>query len=81
MIDFYKVLKILKKACQLNLFSFMKIHNIFHTSLLRLTFIDSLTNQIQSSSSSIIIDEEQEYEINNILNNQYHYNKLQYSVL
>jgi hypothetical protein len=58
----------------------MKIHNNFHISLLRLTFIDSLTNQIQSSSSSIIVDEEKKYEINDVLNNRYHYNKLQYKI-
>ncbi len=76
MIDFYKVLKILKKACQLNLFSSMKIHNNFYISLLRTTFIDSLTNQIQFSSSSIIVNEKEKYEVNDILNNRYHYNKL-----
>ncbi len=58
----------------------MKIHNIFHISLLKSAFVDSLLNQVQSSSLSIIVDEEEKYEINDILDNRYHYNKLQYQV-
>jgi hypothetical protein len=46
----------------------MKIHDIFYTSLLRKTSNDSLFNQILKSSSSIIIDEKEEYELNDILN-------------
>jgi hypothetical protein len=80
MIDFYKIIKILKNACQLNLSISMKIHNSFHISLLILTFTDSLTDQIQFSSSSVIINEEKKYEVDDILNNCYHYNKLQYKV-
>ncbi len=80
MIDSYKILKILKKACQLEFSSSMKIHNCFHILLLRSAFIDSLTDQIQCSSSSIIANEKEKYEINDILNNRYHYNKFQYRV-
>jgi hypothetical protein len=58
----------------------MKIHNNFHISLLRFAFIDLLTNQIQSSSLPIIVNEEKKYEINDVLNSRYHYNKLQYKV-
>ncbi len=78
MIDSYKVLKVLKKACQLKLSQSMKIHDTFHTFLLRSASIDFLIEQIQSSSSSIIVDKEEKYEVNDILNNRYHYNKLQY---
>jgi hypothetical protein len=80
MIDSYKVTKILKNAYQLNLSTSMKIHNSFHTSLLRSASTDSLINQIQSSSFLIIVDKEQKYEMNDILNSRYHYNKLQYRV-
>ncbi len=80
MIDSYKITKILKNACQLNLFSSMKIHNNFYISLLRSSFIDSLNDQIQSLQFSIIINEEEKYKMNDILNNRYHYNKLQYRV-
>jgi predicted metal-dependent hydrolase len=81
-IESYKIKKLLKKAYQLNLSSSMKIHDTFHISLLRKTAIDSLIEQIQSSSSSVVIneDEEEKYEINDILNSRYHYDKLQYKV-
>jgi predicted metal-dependent hydrolase len=82
-IESYKIKKIMRNACQLNLSQSMKIHDTFHISLLRKIAIDSLTEQIQSSSSSIIIDNqnEEEYEINDILNSRYHYEKLQYKVI
>jgi transposase len=79
-IESYKVKKVLRDVCQLNLSSSMKIHNTFHISLLRSASSDSLTEQIQSSSSSIVINEEEEYEVDDILNNQYHYDKLQYRI-
>jgi hypothetical protein len=80
MIDSYKITKVFKSACQLDLSTSLKIHNSFHISLLRLAFTDSLINQIQSSSSLIIVDEKEKYEVNHVLNSRYHYNKLQYRV-
>jgi hypothetical protein len=81
-IESYKIEKMMKDACQLDLSQSMKIHDTFHTSLLRKAAIDSLTEQIQSSSLSIIIDgqNEKKYEIDDILNSRYHYEKLQYRV-
>jgi hypothetical protein len=60
----------------------MKIHDTFHISLLRKTAIDFFIEQIQSSSSSVVIneDEEEKYEINDIFDNRYHYDKLQYKI-
>jgi hypothetical protein len=80
-IESYKIKKILRDACQLNLSQSMKIHNIFHTSLLRSVVTNSLIDQVQSSSSSIVVDEKKEYEMNDILNSRYHYDKLQYKVV
>jgi hypothetical protein len=80
-IESYRVKKILKDACQLDLSFSMKIHDTFHTSLLRPAPNDPLTEQIQPSSSPIIVeDEEEEYEIDDILDSRYHYSKLQYKV-
>ncbi len=71
----------MKEACQLNLSFSMKIHDTFHISLLRLAATDSLTEQIQPPSPPIIVeDEEKEYEMNDILDSRYHYEKLQYRV-
>jgi predicted metal-dependent hydrolase len=79
-IESYKIKKILRDACQLNLSQSMKIHNIFHTFLLRQVVTNSLIDQVQSSSFSMIVDDEEEYEVNEILNSRYHYDKLQYKV-
>ncbi len=76
----YKVKKVLKDVCQLKLSSFMKIHDTFHISLLRLASNDSFVEQIQFSSLLIVINEENEYEMNDILDSRYHYEKLQYKV-
>jgi hypothetical protein len=82
-IESYKIKKVLKDICQLDLSQSMKIHDTFHISLLRKTAIDSFIEQIQSSSSSIVInkDEEEKYKINDILDNRYHYDKLSYKVV
>jgi hypothetical protein len=82
-IESYKIKKVLKDVCQLNLSQSMKIHDTFRISLLRKTAIDSLIEQIQSSSFSIVIDEDEEkkYEINDILDSRYHYDKLQYKIV
>jgi hypothetical protein len=67
----------MKEACQLNVSFSMKIHDIFHTFLLRKAAIDFFIEQISSSSFSIVVKNEKEkYEINDILNNRYHYEKL-----
>jgi predicted metal-dependent hydrolase len=81
-IDSFNIKKMLKDVCQLDLSQSMKIHNIFHISLLRKTATDSLIDQIQSLSSSIVIneDEKEKYEVNNILDSRYHYEKLQYRI-
>ncbi len=79
-IDLYKIKKILKEVYQLNLSQSMKIHDTFHTSLLRSAITNSLIEQMQSSSSSVVMNEEKEYEINDILDNRYHYDKLQYKI-
>jgi hypothetical protein len=80
-IESYKIKKILRDACQLNLSQSMKIHNIFHTFLLRSTVTNSLTDQVQPSPSPIVVDEKEEYEMNDILNSRYHYDKLQYRIV
>jgi hypothetical protein len=76
----YKIKKILKDVCQLKLSSSMKIHDTFHISLLRSAATDLLTGQIQSSSPPIVVNDEEEYEMNDVLDSRYHYDKLQYKV-
>jgi hypothetical protein len=82
MIESFEILRILKTSCQLKLLILMKIHNVFHTFLLRLNSNDSLSNQIAESLSSIIAyeDDEKEFKLNDVLNNRIFKKKLQYKV-
>jgi hypothetical protein len=80
-IDLYKIKRILREACQLDLSQSMKIHDTFHTFLLRSVVTNSLIEQVQSSSLSVIVNEEEEYEVDDILDSRYHYDKLQYKVV
>jgi hypothetical protein len=77
---FIQIKKVLKDACQLDLSQSMKIYDTFHISLLRSASNDFLIEQIQSSLFSIVIEEKKKYEINEILDSWYHYEKLQYRV-
>ena len=58
----------------------MKIHFVFHVSLLKLAVTDSLSNHIFSSLSSVEVDDDEEFEVDEILDFRYHYRKLQYLV-
>jgi hypothetical protein len=79
-IESYNIKKVLRDVCQLKLSQSMKIHDIFHTFLIRKTAMNSLIEQIQFSSFSIVINDEEEYEVNDILNSRYHYDRLQYRI-
>jgi hypothetical protein len=80
-IESYKVIKVMKNVCQLELSQSMKIHNTFHISLLRKVATDFLIEQIQLSSFSVVMNDEKEYEMNDILDSRYHYDKLQYRIV
>ena len=62
------------------LFESMRIRDVFHCWFLRKDFCDLLENQINEFSNSIIVNENFEWEINNILKFRYHYNRFQYRV-
>jgi hypothetical protein len=81
-IESYRIKKVLKDVCQLNLSSSMKIHDTFYISLLRSASNVLLLNKFRRHRRLIVIeDEEEKYEINDILNSRYHYDKLQYRVV
>ena len=80
MIKSFKIIKFFSNICQFEFSKSMKIHDIFHISFLKLAIADFLFEQIQSSSSSIMINEENEYEIEKILNSKLLKNKLHYKI-
>ena len=50
----------------------MKIHNVFHPNLLRKAFTDPLTSQVNEPAPPVIIDNEEEWEVEDILDARSH---------
>ena len=80
MLESFKILTEIKHAYWLKLSSTMKIHSEFISNLLRLNLKDSLEEQRNESSDSIVIDDEDEWKVKNILNFQHYRRQLQYRV-
>jgi hypothetical protein len=70
MIESFKILKKRNNSYKLDLSNEMNIHLIFHISLLRKNCQNFISNQIISSSSSIIIEDEKEYEVEDIIDSR-----------
>ncbi len=82
MLELFKILIEIEHAYRLKLSSTMKIHSKFASNLLRLDSKNSLNEQRNESSDSIVIDDEDEWKMKNILNFK-HYERskrLQYRV-
>ena len=82
MLKLFKILIEIKHAYQLKLSSTMKIHSEFASNLLQLDSKNSLNEQRNESSDSIVIDDKDEWKMKNILNfRHYEWDKrLQYRV-
>ena len=66
----FRIKKVMGSAYQLDLPVTMKIHDVFHPSLLRKDPGDPLPNQIQEPPGPIIVDGEKEWELDDILNSR-----------
>ncbi len=80
MLESFKILTEIKHAYWLKLSSTMKIHSEFTSNLLQLNSKDSLKEQWNESFDSIVIDDEDEWEVKNILNFRHYRRGLQYRV-
>jgi len=82
MLEFFKILIKIEHVYQLKLSLIMKIHSKFASNLLQLDSKNSLNEQWNESSDSIVIDDEDEWKMKNILNfRHYEWDKwLQYHV-
>ena len=70
--------KVGTSSYKLDLPTSMKIHNIFHISLLELYEDNKFPSQIQTHPPPIEIDGEPEYELEEIIDSRLHRNNLQY---
>jgi hypothetical protein len=70
MIKSFKILKKRDNSYKLDLSNEMNIHSIFHISLLRKNSQNLILDQIISSSSSIIIDDEKEFDVEDIIDSR-----------
>ena len=80
MIESYSIIKIIDSFYQVQLFETIKIFDTFHFSLLRKASMNSLSEQINELSSSIIINDEKKWEMNDILNARKHYRRIQFLI-
>jgi hypothetical protein len=70
MIKSFQILKKRDSSYKLDHSNEMNIHSIFHISLLRKNSQDLISDQIISSSSSIIINDEKEYDVEYIIDSR-----------
>ncbi len=80
MLDSFQIIDSVDSFYKLKLLKTMHIHDVFHSELLRSAVNDSLSNQKNESSRSIVINDEDEWKINDILNFQHYRRRLQYRV-
>jgi hypothetical protein len=67
MLESFKILKKRNNSYKLELSIEMNIYSVFHISLLRKNLENFLSRQIISSFSSIVIDDEQKFDVENII--------------
>ena len=80
MIRPYRVKKLVGSSCQLELPPSMKIHDVFHTSMLRKASDDPLPGQINEPPPPIVVEGSEEWELDDILDSRKRYRKVQYKV-
>ncbi len=80
MLNSFQIIDFIDSFYKLKLFKTMHIHDVFHSKLLCLVINDSLSDQKNEFLKSIVINDEDEWKINDILNFQWYQRWLQYRV-
>ncbi len=70
MLNSFQIIDLIDSFYKLKLLKTMRIHDVFHSELLRLVVNDSLSDQNNEFSKSIVINDEDEWKINDKLNFQ-----------
>jgi len=80
MLDSFTNLDLIDSSYKLKLSESMHVHDVFHPDLLRSAVDDFLPGQKNEPSDSIVINDEDEWKIDNILNFRWYRRRLQYRV-
>ncbi len=80
MLDSFQITESVDSFYKLKLSETMRIHDVFHSELLRSVVDDSLSDQKNESSKSIVINDEDEWKIDDILNFRRYQRRLQHRV-
>ncbi len=80
MLDPFTNLDLVDSSYKLELSESMRVHDVFHSDLLRSAADDPLPGQKNEPSDSIVINDEDEWEIDDILNSRRYRRRLQYRV-
>ncbi len=80
MLDSFQIINLIDSFYKLKLLKTMHIHDVFHSELLHFVVNDSLSDQKNEFLRSIVINDEDEWKINDILNSQWYRKWLQYQV-
>ncbi len=80
MLDSFKITNSVEFFYKLKLSDIMHIHNVFHSELLRSVIDDFLSDQKNEFSKSIMINDKNEWKIDDILNSWQYWKRLQYQI-
>ncbi len=80
MLNSFQIIDFVNSFYKLKLSETMHIHDVFHLELLHSVVNDSLFNQKNESLKSIVINDEDEWKIDDILNSWCYRRRLQYRV-
>ena len=80
MLDSFQIINFIDSFYKLKLLETMRIHDVFHSELLCFVVNDSLSDQKNEFSRSIVINDKDEWKIDDILNFWWYQRQLQYQV-
>ena len=80
MLNSFQIINLVDSFYKLKLLKTMHIHDVFHSELLHLVINDSLSDQKNELSRLIVINDEDEWKIDDILNFRWYRRRLQYQV-
>jgi len=80
MLDSFQIIESVDSFYKLKLSETMCIHDVFHSELFHSVINDSLSDQKNESSKLIVINDEDEWKIDDILNFRWYRRRLQYRV-